>query len=393
MGGACDAALPTRSGSGTAVIVGSMNDHQRERRSGRKCEKRQFELREAVRSRIAELRALLETKNQRAQQDDDPLVRNAAPVLHGRAVAELDLAEERLNHCDCPRRLTPTHLAAAQSHLDAALNLLLRLAPLGDVTARIPNLLALVREHLSHGDPRRVRVEQIAKGALGAGPETRQLTREERETLIDAVTVARQTLQREHLRVLSFVSIVLWVTLGLAIIAVTVAALASLHPDLVPLCFRSVQPDLKAFVVVCPTGSETFHKRGDGDFAEVASTWDYLVVEVTGIVAASVAAAASLRRIKGTSTPYNVPVALALLKLPTGALTALLGLLLMSGEFVPGLTALDSSAQVIAWAIVLGYAQQVFTRFVDNQGQAVLNAVGGPGDSRAKRGGDGRDPD
>jgi hypothetical protein len=87
-----------------------------------------------------------------------------------------------------------------------------------------------------------------------------------------------------------------------------------------------------------------------------------------------------------------VPVALALLKLPTGALTAVLGLLLMSGEFVPGLTSLDSSAQIIAWAIVLGYAQQIFTRFVDNQGQAVLNAVGGPGHSGTASGGGAGDP-
>ncbi|MGG7571613.1 hypothetical protein [Streptomyces sirii] len=72
-------------------------------------------------------------------------------------------------------------------------------------------------------------------------------------------------------------------------------------------------------------------------------------------------------------------MALAWLKLPTGALTAVLGLLLMRGGFVPGLTALDSSAQIIAWAIVFGYSQQVFTQFVDKQGQALLAGVRGPG--------------
>ena len=33
----------------------------------------------------------------------------------------------------------------------------------------------------------------------------------------------------------------------------------------------------------------------------------------------------------------------------------------MRGEFVPGLSALDSPAQIIAWAILFGYAQQLFT--------------------------------
>jgi hypothetical protein len=99
---------------------------------------------------------------------------------------------------------------------------------------------------------------------------------------------------------------------------------------------------------------------------------------VVGLVAAAVAAAAALRQINGTSTPFAVPVALAVLKLPTGALTAVLGLLLMRGQFVPGLSNLDTSAQIVAWAVVFGYAQQLFTRLVDERGQAVLQAVGGP---------------
>ena len=71
-------------------------------------------------------------------------------------------------------------------------------------------------------------------------------------------------------------------------------------------------------------------------------------------------------------------LALAALKLPTGAITAFLGLLLMRGQFVPGLSALDTSAQILAWALVFGYAQQLFTRLVDQQGQTVLNSVRSP---------------
>jgi hypothetical protein len=80
-----------------------------------------------------------------------------------------------------------------------------------------------------------------------------------------------------------------------------------------------------------------------------------------------------------------VPVAAAVLKLPTGALTALLGLLLMRGDFIPGLSALDSPGQIIAWAIVLGYSQQLLTRFVDQHAQTVLDSVGqrDPVDDRA----------
>jgi hypothetical protein len=102
-------------------------------------------------------------------------------------------------------------------------------------------------------------------------------------------------------------------------------------------------------------------------------------VLVVAIAAGAAAAAFALRGIQGTSTPYELPVALAVLKLPTGALTAVLGILLMRGGFVPGLSALDSSAQIIAWAIIFGYAQQVFTRLVDDQGQNLLHDVAGHG--------------
>ena len=104
---------------------------------------------------------------------------------------------------------------------------------------------------------------------------------------------------------------------------------------------------------------------------------DLLIVELLGLAAAAVAAAAAIRKIRGSSERYGVPLALAALKLPTGAVTAVLGLLLMRGQFVPGLSALDTSAQILAWALVFGYAQQLFTRLVDQQGQTVLNSVRG----------------
>jgi hypothetical protein len=66
-------------------------------------------------------------------------------------------------------------------------------------------------------------------------------------------------------------------------------------------------------------------------------------------------------------------VAVAVLKLPMGALTAFLGLLLIRAGFVPGLSALDSSEQIIAWALVLGFAQQLFTYLVDRQANDVLS--------------------
>jgi membrane associated rhomboid family serine protease len=86
-------------------------------------------------------------------------------------------------------------------------------------------------------------------------------------------------------------------------------------------------------------------------------------------------AAVFLRGLQGTSTPYDVPVALALLKLPSGALSALVGLLFVHGEFIPGLTQLDNQPQILAYAFLFGIAQQVITGAVDRNAQEILSKV------------------
>lgn len=112
---------------------------------------------------------------------------------------------------------------------------------------------------------------------------------------------------------------------------------------------------------------------------------DVIVIELVGLLAAAIASAAMISHVKGSSERYGIPVALAALKLPTGALTAVLGLLLMRGQFIPGLNALDNPGQIVAWGLVFGYAQQLFTRLIDQQGQTVLNSVRSADNTSAER--------
>jgi tetrahydromethanopterin S-methyltransferase subunit C len=116
----------------------------------------------------------------------------------------------------------------------------------------------------------------------------------------------------------------------------------------------------------------------DNYVADTVSKWDLFLVEFVGMIAAAVAAAAAIRRLKGSSERHGQPVAMAVLKLPTGAITAILGLQLMRDQVFPRLSALDTSAQLLAWAVVFGYAQQLFTRLVGQQGQTVLESVRAP---------------
>lgn len=267
-----------------------------------------------------------------------------------------------------------SHLTVGQIHLDIAHNLLLRLSKPDEVIPMMPGVLAFVQEHLLPSDPRRRGVENINRQVAA----TNQLEPADLESVLDAMGVAREARIREALRIRSFVNIVAWVTIILVMAAVVVAILGLTKEDTLPLCFTpSGGIGQKDFEVVCPvnmTSDVPPAANLNRVVNDTTSPGDYLVVEIVGLVAAGIAAATSLRRMSGGTVPYNVPVVLAALKLPTGALTAVLGLLLMRGGFIPGLSALDSSAQIIAWAILFGYSQQLFTRLVDSQAQALVSS-------------------
>jgi hypothetical protein len=68
---------------------------------------------------------------------------------------------------------------------------------------------------------------------------------------------------------------------------------------------------------------------------------------------------------------------LAFLKVPLGALTAILGLIAIQGNFVPGLSVLDSQGQILAYALVFGFAQQALSRSLDKRAQTILEGLPG----------------
>ena len=292
----------------------------------------------------------------------------------------------------------------AMSNLDAAETQLLNIAPADYLLGQMPSLLQHVRRHLLRDDPRREELGRIA-GRIGlndpdhpqmqgAAPipyqERKRIVEQERIQIVAAMRAASSAALREQVRVRSFRDVLVATTVVMSLLAIALAIIGYRAPSLLPICFAPEEAG--STTVVCPTqqtgpfaieaaGSASAGPAWDFDtvVAGTVRPWDLLVIELVGLVAAAVAAAAAIRKIRGSSERYGVPIALAALKLPTGAVTAFLGLLLMRGEFVPGLSALDNSAQILAWALLFGYAQQLFTRFVDQQGQNVLNSVRGAG--------------
>jgi hypothetical protein len=328
--------------------------------------------REQALTKIGEQRFLLEWMSHAA--GTQPISDEIRRTIHDHWNAAEAAAKRRSRRGASVERVT--------SHLNAVDADLLRLAPPSYIFGQLPGLLERVRKCMPKGDLRRTRLEQLA-----AQPTLTSLSEFDRDLIVAARHAAAAENRHEVTRLRSFRNVLFVTAAVLAIGVVAITAFAFVWPDKVPMCFSpdgsivcttstSPIPGADAGSNVSGQPSTISPSRIDAAMRSAASGWDVAVVIGVGVLAAALAAAASLRGIRGTSTPFGLPIALALLKLPTGAMTAVLGLVLMRGEFIPGLSALDSSGQIISWAVILGYSQQLLTRFVDQRAQTVLDNVG-----------------
>ncbi|MDF3311609.1 hypothetical protein P3H15_42275 [Rhodococcus sp. T2V] len=357
--------------------------------------------REGTLTRAAELEALCAwTKSSRPEKSDKVL--STAIQRHLAAARDAARAAKLKPHRKFRIFRNGPLIERATSNLDAVEAHLLNLADTEYVLGQMPCLLKHVQCHLPPNDPRRQEFERIARKlgikdpdhpllAKDKGPSRKDKTDtidEERRKIVSIVRAASSAALREHVRLRSFRNVVVITAILMALLAIGLAITGIFRPTLVPMCFAPEESGIAT--VVCPTAeSEPFIPLGGQPHSGVAirdiddvvkdtvNPADLIVVELVGLTAAAIATAAAIRGIRGSSERYGLPVSLAALKLPTGAITAFLGLLLMRGQFVPGLSALDTSAQILAWALVFGYAQQLFTRLIDQQGQTVLNDVRG----------------
>jgi hypothetical protein len=310
---------------------------------------------------------------------------------------QLETAKKAANHVDdrprWRRMLWPIDALSVDATLggiDAAEASLLRMGTDDYVIGHFPSVKAKINRYLPKADPRRIRVHQIVRASKKPGF---RLAESERTAVVTAYHAAASQRRRDLRRAGSFFGVLVATTVALSVVAVAVFVLGLASPQSLPLCF---QPESDGqYAIVCPTdvtratkdGAPAANRTGDLDngIGATVNRGDVALIEVVGVLAAALAAAMFLRGLRGTSTPYRIPLALALLKLPAGALTAIAGLLLMQGGFVPGLSALDTSGQIVAWALIFGYSQQLVTGLIDRQAHGVLRDVGGRGADGARQ--------
>jgi hypothetical protein len=312
---------------------------------------------------------VLRTRLNRACARPDGLDPQLQVVAEG-VGKHLDLAQAAaFRHDPLPGRLTNwwrgVLVEAAHRNMHAAQLLLVHLYDDDELCAEIPLAVARARATLHRED-----VRQTTVHALEAESPSALLRHRVRRLLSDSFAAV----DTQHSQLRNFRNTVLLAALLIfSLVAITTIVVA-LEPDVMPLCFPNE-------VVLSPTpdDSAVTQQRGfncpTGAGVEGPTPGDVLIVALIGLLGGALAASVSIRHLKGTIAPYNVPAALAMLKVPLGAFTAILALVAVRGDFVPGLTALDSQEQILAYALVFGFAQQLFTRLLDQQVQTVLQGL------------------
>jgi hypothetical protein len=296
---------------------------------------------------------------------------SASPDPERQAIADsvealLDRAEQavqrrraRLGQRGPVARWRGTSIGLAYQSLHAAEVVLVPLMTDEQIDAVVPTVVNRARTVLDPADPRRVAIDQLPQRVAARAPGFRTAVRQ-------AMSIGYDAADTMHVRVRNFRNLLITSAMLIVLLMAVLVIVVSFHPEAMPMCFAkgttaATAPDVK--LTVCPSGAE--HPTGG----------DVLIVTGLGLLGGLLAAAFSIRNVRGTSTPYDVPIALALLKPPLGALTAVTSILLLGGDFVPGLSQLDSQRQILAYALVFGYAQQLVSRLIDDQGHTILNSL------------------
>jgi hypothetical protein len=165
-----------------------------------------------------------------------------------------------------------------------------------------------------------------------------------------ALAAANQHRRRAVGRMKALTSSVLVVAALGALFAIGLAVLGLIRPEAWQTCFEP----LPGGGLVCPTGS-------------TVDRADLIVVEAFGMLGALASGLATVRPLRDITLPTRLGVLAMALKLPLGAIMAVVALRLIAVGAVPGLTALDSSLQILGWSLAIGAGQQVLTAVVDRR--------------------------
>jgi hypothetical protein len=329
-----------------------------------------------VQARIVQLGVELDRLSQQKTSSQDAIVVAAKQQLRE--------ACEVLGRPDTFRSfLTGNNIDIAYRHVHAAEIYLSRLLAPPELLVRAPYLAAKARSVLPAHSLRRKHIEALAQPAN----EDPYPKGEYKLAFVEAMENLYEIGDQRYGQLRRFRNNLRLVGILLSVIVIVLVFIGQSAPDAIPLCFRPAGATQSDDVVqACPTSEERLAEAENtrdatiigqnGADADGASDDDVLVVVLLGMVGGALSGALAAKSFRPPpNVPYNLPLYSFLFKLPVGALTALGGLILLTGEIVPGLSALDTQGQVLAYALLFGFAQHLFTRYLDSHAMNLLLGV------------------
>lgn len=275
----------------------------------------------------------------------------------------IDRAEKAANRMDpIPGRVRNwwrgTLVEASYRNLHLARVQMLDLLTEAELNAEVPGIIARAHSTLSPDDPR-----------LLSSAHVRNMPVEDRRAWLRRLMEdGYDVVDTQHTQLRNFRNILLKAGTVITVLLVVAVVLMSARPSWIPLCFPYQElgdPPTNAPgpPYNCPTAANVgAPQKGD--------VW---VVGLIGLFGGALGTSIAIRKMKGGSPiPYDVPVALAWFKVPLGAFASILGIVAIRGGFVPGLTQLDSQEQILAYALLFGFSQQLLTQLLDSKAQSVV---------------------
>jgi hypothetical protein len=220
---------------------------------------------------------------------------------------------------------------------------------------------AALVEHLDPSDPRfepfRADLQRL-RGGHGTPPPA--LTHADRERIAVMRRTADIASDLRQRAVRSFRNALILSSMMLFFLLTALVLWHAVRPAFIDLCKAGTGG------VVCPRGATP----KSADLALI------VLLGALGGLFSSVVPLVRSRKIRG---PYELTGPQALLKAASGATTAILGLLLLQGDFFAGVK-IESGTALLAYAAFFGIAQQVVTQLVDRRAGELS------GDAQAGRG-------
>ncbi len=262
--------------------------------------------------------------------------------------SQLDIVDEVLDHrATIVEKWKGADIERAWVHLHDVQVAIVELTEAKNLNGELPRAYGLAKRVLEPDDPQLTKLKALADSPA-------VLDDAGRDVLANTMRSANAAKAGQHRQLRSFRNTLFAAAGALFVFALLLGIVGLFIPDSVNLCVGAN---------VCPTGTGGPH-RGD-----------IFVVELLGVFGATIIGSLAVRHMQGTETPYAVLLAALLVKLPTGALTAVGGLLLLKAGFVAGIGPMSAPAME-AYAVLFGASQQAVTQLLDRQTQTVLNNVG-----------------